>query len=92
MKNAMKKIDVLDIKNKGIDNFDKENITRFRRNCKNPKLRNIHFRLIHNNFFTHVRMKKNRMTITDECPRCNMTETSKHPIWECIHVKNLELI
>jgi hypothetical protein len=26
--------------------------------CKNPKLRNIYFRIIHNDFFTHVRMKK----------------------------------
>jgi len=57
-KNAMKKIDILDVKNKvGIDNIDEDNITRFRSNCKNPKLRNIYFRLIHNDFFTHVRMK-----------------------------------
>jgi hypothetical protein len=34
-------------------------------------------------------MKKYRMTITDECPRCNMTETSKHLLWKCIHVKNI---
>jgi len=57
-KNALKKIDILDVKNKvGIDNIDEDNITRFRSNCKNPKLRNIYFRLIHNDFFTHVRMK-----------------------------------
>ena len=38
LKNALKKIDVLDVKSKvGIDNFDEENITSFRRNCKNPK-------------------------------------------------------
>jgi hypothetical protein len=90
LKNALKKIDILDVKNKlGIDNFDEENITRFRSNCKNPKLRNIYFRLIHNDFFTHVRMMKYRMTVTDECPRCNMTETSKHLLWECTHVKNI---
>jgi len=88
LKNALKKIEVLDVKNKlGIDNFDEENITRFRNNCKNPKLRNIYFRLIHNDFFTRVRMKKYRMTKDDECPRCNMTETTKHLLWECIHVK-----
>jgi hypothetical protein len=34
-------------------------------------------------------MKKYRMTITDECPRCNITETSKHLLWECIHMKNI---
>jgi hypothetical protein len=90
LKNALKKIDVLDVKNKlGIDNFDEENITRFRSNCKNPKLRNIYFRLIHNDFFTHVRMKKYRMTVTDECPRCGITETSKHLLYECAHVRNI---
>ncbi len=83
LKNALKKIDVFDVKNKlGIDNFDEENITRFRSNCKNPKLRNIYFILIHNDFFTHVRMKKYRMTVTDECPRWGMTETSKHLLWQ----------
>jgi hypothetical protein len=59
LKNALKKIDFLCVKNKfGIDNFDEENISRFRSNCKNPKLRNIHFRPTHNDFFTHVRKKK----------------------------------
>jgi hypothetical protein len=84
----VKKIDVLDVKNKlGIPKFDEENITRFRSNWKSRKLRNVYFRLIHNNFFTHVRMKKYRMTETDECPCCHMTESSKHLLWECIHVK-----
>jgi hypothetical protein len=56
-KECIEKIDVLDVKNKvGIDNFDEENITRFRSNCKNPKLRNIYSRLIQNDFFTHVRI------------------------------------
>jgi hypothetical protein len=34
-------------------------------------------------------MKKYRMTVTDEYPRCNMTETSKHLLWECTHVNNI---
>jgi hypothetical protein len=90
LKNALKKIDVLDVKSKvGIDNFDEENITRLRSNCKNPKLRNIYLRLIHNDFFTHVRMKKYKMTVTDKCPRCNMTETSRHLLYDCVHVKNI---
>jgi hypothetical protein len=39
LKIALKKIEALDVKNKlGIENFDEENITRFRSNCKNPKL------------------------------------------------------
>ncbi len=29
------------------------------------------------------------MTVADECPRCNMTETSKHLLWECLHLKNI---
>jgi hypothetical protein len=90
LKNALKKIDVLDVKSKvGIDNFDEENITRFRSNCKNPKLRNIYFRLIHNDFFTHVRMKKYRMTLSDEWPRWGITETSKHLLYECAHERNI---
>jgi hypothetical protein len=40
--------------------------------ARNPKLRNIYFRLIHNDFFTGVRMKKYRMTKDDECPRYNV--------------------
>jgi hypothetical protein len=90
LKNALKKIEVLDVRNKlGIDNFDEDNIIRFRSNCKNSKLRNIYFRLIHNDFFTHVRMKKYKMTQTDKCPRCSQTETSKHLLWECKHVQNI---
>jgi hypothetical protein len=73
----------------GIDNFDGENITRFWSNCKNPKLRNIYFRLIHNDFFTHVRMRKYKMMQTDKCPRCSQTETPKHLLWECEHVKSI---
>jgi hypothetical protein len=89
-KNALKKIEVLDVKNKlSVDNFDEENILSFRSNCENPKLRNIYFRLIHNDFFTRVRMKKYKMTVTDECPRCSMTENSKHFLWECVHVRNI---
>jgi hypothetical protein len=90
LKNALKKIEVRDFNSKlGIDSFDEDGITRFRINCKNPKLRNIHFRLIHNDFFTHVRMKKYKMTETDECPRCGLTETTKHLLWECEHSKHI---
>ena len=90
LKNALKKIEAQDFNNKlGIDNFDEQNITRFRDNCKNPKLRNIYFRLIHNDFFTHVRMKKYKMTEDDHCPRCGQTENTKHLLWECTHVQNI---
>jgi hypothetical protein len=90
LKNALKKIEVLDVRNKvGIDNFDEDNITKFRSICKNLNLRNIFFRLIHNDFFTHIRMKKYKMTATDKCSRCSMTETSRHLLYDYVHVKNI---
>jgi hypothetical protein len=90
LKNALGKIESANIKEKvGIDSFDEENITKLRNNCKNPKLRNIYFRLIHNDFYTRVRMKKYGMMDTDKCPRCGETESSVHLLWECVHVRNI---
>jgi hypothetical protein len=34
-------------------------------------------------------MKRYKMTVTDECPGCGITETSKHLLYECVHVKNI---
>jgi hypothetical protein len=34
-------------------------------------------------------MKKYKMSQTDNCPRCGMTETSRHLLFECIHAKNI---
>jgi hypothetical protein len=79
LKNTLKKIEVLDFNSElSIDSFDKNSITKFWSNCKNPKLRNIYFRLIHNDFLTHARMKKYKMTVTDKCSKCGLTETTKH--------------
>jgi hypothetical protein len=90
LKTVLKKTEELDFKNKMmIEEFDEENIINFRKNCKNPKLRNIYFRLIHNDFFTHVRMKKYKMTETDSCPRCGLIETTKHLLLECVHVRKI---
>ncbi len=51
LKIALGKVESLDGKTKlGIKTFDEDNILNFRINCKNPKLRNIYFRLIHNDF------------------------------------------
>jgi len=55
----------------------------FRKSCKNPKIRNTYFRLIHNDFFTYSRMFKYKMTNNAKCPRCDQTETSYHLLWEC---------
>jgi ribosomal protein L32 len=90
LKTALKKTEILNVKNKlGIGNFDEENITKLRSNCKNPKLRNIYFRMIHNDFYTHERMKRFRMISTDKCPRCGEVETTEHLLWKCVHVQNI---
>jgi hypothetical protein len=68
---------------------EKININLFRKDCKNPKLRNIYFRLIHNDFFTHRRMYKFKMTESPNCPRCNNLETTKHLLWECNDSKKI---
>jgi hypothetical protein len=34
-------------------------------------------------------MKKYKMTSTDECPRCGLTETAEHLLWECVHVQQI---
>jgi hypothetical protein len=39
-----------------IKEFDTVNIVRFRNNCKNSKLRNTYFRLVHKDFYTYDRM------------------------------------
>jgi len=65
------------------------NPLQIRKDCKNAKLRNIYFRMIHNDFFTYKRMFKYKMTTTPNCPRCEHIETSKHLLWECIESKRL---
>jgi hypothetical protein len=90
LKNVLKKTETLDVKSRvDIDNFDMENIMNFRKSCKNSKLRHIYFRLIHNDFFTHVKMKKYKMTNSDKCPRCEEMESTKHLLWECNYVKSI---
>jgi hypothetical protein len=73
----------------GTTNFKPEYIINFRKMCQNSKLRNIFFRLIHNDFFTHERMLRYKMTISDKCPRCGEVESTKHLLWECSHVKHI---
>ena len=90
LKKALKKIETTNFKEKlTINEYDTTNITIFRKHCKNAKLRNIYFRLIHNDFFTHSRMKRYKMTTTDECPRCKQIETTKHLLWECEHSEHI---
>jgi exonuclease III len=88
LKKALNRVEITNFGEKlDIGEFDNNNITIFRKYCKNAKLRNIYFRLIHKDFFTHVRMKKFNMTTTDKCPRCGEVETIQHLLWECLQVK-----
>jgi hypothetical protein len=90
LKNALGRIENTNFRVKlKIEEFDATNILTFRKHCRNAKLRNIYFRLIHNDFFTHERMNRYKMTNTDECPRCNQTETTKHLLGECHHSKHI---
>jgi hypothetical protein len=52
----------------GIEDFDNDNVTKFRKNIQNAKLRNIYFRLINNDFFTRERMLKYKMTTDTIAP------------------------
>jgi hypothetical protein len=89
LKIAMKKVQNIDFKTRLNFDYDSTNIIRFRLNCKNAKLRSIYFRLIHKDFFTYVRMKKFKMTQTDKCPRCGITESISHLLWECTQANNI---
>jgi hypothetical protein len=90
LKIALKKVEVLNVNTKlGIEDYDPNNIITFRKYCKNSKLRNIYFRLIHKDFFTYSRMKRYKMTESDRCPRCNNVETINHLLWECAHARNI---
>jgi hypothetical protein len=72
-----------------VPGFDNANINKMRMNCHNSKLRNIYFRLTHNDFFTRVRMKKYKMVDSDECERCTNQETTRHLFYECVHANNI---
>ncbi len=90
LKNALGKIEPLKEAEKlKIESFENENIIKFRQLCKNPNMRNIYFRLIHNDFFTHVRMKKYKITETDECPRCGGSEDMRRLLWDCTHASHI---
>ncbi len=90
LKSELNKISKLDVKHKiGIEVYDDDNILRLRQQCKNTKMRSIYYRLINNDFFTHVRMFRFKMTNDDKCPRCLQIETMKHMLWECRESTNI---
>ena len=76
LKKALNKIEPLNICQRlGIADYDKSQITMFRRQCKNIKLRHIYYRLISRDFYTKERMFRFGMSRDDECTRCGETET-----------------
>ncbi len=90
LKQALKRVEDSAFNEKlGTINFRTENIIKFRQMCQNSKLRNIYFRLIHNDFFTYDRMKRYNMIDTDKCQKCGEVETTKHLLWECPQVRNI---
>ena len=67
----------------GIARYDSTQIGKFRNQCKNIKLRHMHLRLVHRDFYTKERMLRFRMSLSDACERCGEVETYKHLFWEC---------
>lgn len=63
--------------------FDMDNITRFRMQCKEVKMRNVFYRLLNKDFFYAERMFRYKMVNSPECTRCGETETNDHLLYEC---------
>jgi hypothetical protein len=90
LKKVLGRVEEMNFTNKlNVEEFDATNIMTFRSHCKNAKIRNIYFRLIHNDFFTRYRMHKYKMIDSDKCLRCGEVETTKHLLWECQHASHI---
>jgi hypothetical protein len=66
----------------GTIDYKKENIIKFRKQCKNVKLRHIYFRLISKDFYTIERMYKYKMVNNNKCKRCEEIEDYKNTLYE----------
>ena len=73
----------------GLQEFDKENIIKFRKKCKNIKLRHIFYRLISGDIFSKERMYRFGMIDNNLCERCQQTESTKHLLWGCMESRNI---
>ena len=90
LKSSLGKVSSQDHKTKlGIDEFDKENILKFRKKCKNTKLRHVHYRLISGDIFSKERMCRFGMINNNTCERCQQIESTKHLLWECVESRNI---
>jgi hypothetical protein len=90
LKIHLKKVSSQDHKTKlGIDEFNKESILKFRKKCKNIKLRHVYYRLISGDIFSKERMCRFGMTNNNICERCQQIESTKHLLWECVESRNI---
>ena len=55
----------------------------------NVKLKSIILRTLHGDIYSGNRLKRFGMKESDECPRCGITETREHLLYECEYVKGL---
>ena len=86
LKIALNKVESLNVEEKNSltsSNFRLDFITRFRKQCKNTKLRSIFYPLLNKDFFYAVKMHKYKMTETPNCARCGQIESNKHLLFEC---------
>jgi hypothetical protein len=90
LKAAKNKVTAQDFNVKlGTIDYKKEDIIKFRHQCKNEKLRHIYFRLISKDFFTMEKMFKYKMVNNNKCKRCGDVETYKHLMWECKEARQI---
>jgi hypothetical protein len=90
LKAAKNKISAQDFNVKlGTMDFNKENVSKLRYQCKNVKLRHIYFRLISKDFYTMDKMFRYKMVNNNNCKRCDEVEDFKHLIWECREAKRI---
>ena len=90
LKVSLGKVSAQDHKTKlGIDDFNKENILKFRNKCKNIKLRHVFYRLISGDIFSKERMCRFGMIDNNKCERCHQIESTRHLLWECVESRNI---
>jgi exonuclease III len=86
IKLALNKVEILNINTKNnLTNFefDVNHITRFRKQCRNTKLRSIFHRLINKDFFHAVKLDRFKITNSTACQRCQKTEDNLHLLYQC---------
>ena len=92
LKKATNKVESLDVSKKNnLVNFSFDNcqITRFRKQCKNTKLRSIFHRLINKDFFHGLKLQKFKIRNSPNCERCHMIEDNNHLLFSCEYSRRM---